>query len=334
MGSQPEIPSGLEPAPQNYPELSRRESRAPELAYYPNHDPYQPPNQYPHNQHPYPTQVYHSYPTLPKPDDPYGSQIPLTTIAPGSPYAFSPNSQTAVLSQSGTATGPHNDDSRHQKRILGCSRVVFLLSSAIVILFAAVIGLAAATGVENIRANDSEKRAAALSASLAAAEAVAASATAAAGTATVTVTVDSNPSATSFPVLTNGCSDDPEGTTGKNYTSFGLLGSQTFTMACGKDTIHDPLLGLFVSNFQTCMDACTSYSKYVPGTFDLPRNVNSTCGAVSFIPLWTNREMAFEGGAPGNCYLKPGPMVLADLRTANIGTECHSAVLVDKGELT
>lgn len=209
---------------------------------------------------------------------------------------------------------------------------MFLLSCAIAILFAAVIGLAASTGVENIRANDNEKRAAALNASLAAAEAAAASATATA--ATVTITMDSNPSATSFPVLTNGCSDDPKGTTGKNYTSFPLLGSQTFTMACNKDTIHAPLMGLFVSNFQTCMDACSSYSRSVPNSFGgATGNVNATCGAVSFIPLWTVQDKALAGGAPGNCYLKPGPMGLADLKTANIGTECHSAVLVDAGDL-
>lgn len=246
-----------------------------------------------------------------------------------SPYPFSPNSQTAVLSQSGATT--YKDQHQRHQKILGCSRVVFLLSCAIAVLFAAVIGLAASTGVESIRANDSEKRAASLSTSLASAEAaVAAAATA---TATVTVTLDSNPSATSFPVLTNGCSDDPEGTTGTNYTSFSLLGpnkrSQRFTMACNKDTIHDPLLSLFVSNFQTCMDACSGYSKYIPDTF--APNENSTCGAVSFIPLWTVKEKADAGGAPGNCYLKRGPMELSDLKPANIGTECHSAVLVETG---
>ncbi|KAM7216003.1 hypothetical protein V8F06_008581 [Rhypophila decipiens] len=317
MASQPEIPlqymDGLEPAPQNFPEVSRRESRAPELAYYYNQDAYHP--GHPHH-HPYPPQIYqpyHNLPLPPKPDDPYGSQIPLAGV--GSAYPFSPNSQTAVLSQSGATI--YKDS---HKRILGCPRLVFFLSCAIALLSAAVISLAAMTGIETARASDFEKRAANLSIALASATSANPAATS---------TSDGNPQTTSFSVLTNGCSDDPEGTTGNSYTSFSLLGQQKYSMSCNKDTIHPPLLSLFTSNFQTCMDACSAYSKYMPGNFD-PKGTNTTCVAVSFIPLWTVKQDAEDGFAPGNCYLKPGPMDLSDLKPANIGTECHSAVLVDQ----
>ena len=84
-----------------------------------------------------------------------------------------------------------------------------------------------------------------------------------------------------------------------------------------------PLFSLFTPDFATCMDACAAYSKYVPERFGA--SVNSTCGAVSFIPAWTDKAVALNGKAPGNCYLKP-PTNATSLMIATIGVDCHSAV--------
>jgi hypothetical protein len=75
------------------------------------------------------------------------------------------------------------------------------------------------------------------------------------------------------------------------------------------------------------MDACAAYTKYVPKSFSGAGTTNTTCAAVSFIPAWTNKTFANDGGAPGNCYLKPGPQNESALVTPNIGTDCHAAVL-------
>jgi hypothetical protein len=98
-------------------------------------------------------------------------------------------------------------------------------------------------------------------------------------------------------------------------------------MYCNSDTVYGPLMSLFVGDFDDCMDACASYSYYTASDFSNGTLVNQTCAAVSFVPLWTNRTAAFIGGAPGNCYLKPGPQNRTALYTPNIGTECHSAIL-------
>lgn len=96
-----------------------------------------------------------------------------------------------------------------------------------------------------------------------------------------------------------------------------MIGNYTFTIECNKDAPGDPLMVIFTSDMDTCMDACASYDRYTDS--------NSTCAAVSFIPLWTDKPDALKGGAPGNCYLKPARS--GELDDPNIGTECHAAVL-------
>lgn len=96
---------------------------------------------------------------------------------------------------------------KEPKKILGCPVLVFILACIIALLSIAIIGLAAATGVEAARANDSENRAASLSAQLAAGP-------------TATVTISPSPSATDYNAITNGCSDDPDKVTKTSYTSF------------------------------------------------------------------------------------------------------------------
>jgi hypothetical protein len=96
-------------------------------------------------------------------------------------------------------------------------------------------------------------------------------------------------------------------------------------MYCNRDTPGGPLLSLFAADFNTCMDACSAYTKYEPSMFG--SNANTTCAGVSFIPLWTAKANASAGGAPGNCYLKPAPQNVSGLSVPNIGTEVHAAIL-------
>ncbi len=111
-----------------------------------------------------------------------------------------------------------------------------------------------------------------------------------------------------------------------------MLGTFKFTRYCNRDAPNTPLMSLFVPDFATCMDACASYTHYMPGTLGaaLPSNttnLNTTCAAVSYIPAWGVKSVALAGGAPGNCYLKPGPQEVGKLTTPNIGVDCHAAVM-------
>ncbi len=105
-----------------------------------------------------------------------------------------------------------------------------------------------------------------------------------------------------------------------------MLGSQRYVIYCNHDTPNDPLIGLFVADFSSCMDACASWTKYEPAVLDSTTVVNATCEAVSFIPLWTDRSKALTGGAPGNCYLKAGPQNETGLLVKDIGTEVHAGL--------
>ena len=82
------------------------------------------------------------------------------------------------------------------------------------------------------------------------------------------------------------------------------------------------------------MDACAAYTHYIPGTLggavasnNTGAVANTTCAAVSYIPAWGVKSVALAGGAPGNCYLKPGPQEVGKLTTPNIGVDCHAAVV-------
>ncbi|KAI1102203.1 hypothetical protein F4804DRAFT_343410 [Jackrogersella minutella] len=213
--------------------------------------------------------------------------------------------------QSGYGPLPPSEHGISSKRILGCSVLVFILSIIIAILSAAVIGLAAGTGVEANRANDAEARLASMSASR------------------TTVTV-SAPSATStdFSSIDKGCSTNSASVTGTVYTSQ-FYDRTSFLIYCNSDAPNNPLSSLFVGDFNDCMDACASYSYYIPSDFNTTSN-NATCAGVSFIPAWTNRTFAVQGDAPGNCYLKPGPQNQSALNNPNIGgSAVHAALVAD-----
>ncbi|KAL7627735.1 hypothetical protein AAE478_001930 [Parahypoxylon ruwenzoriense] len=199
---------------------------------------------------------------------------------------------------------------KRPKRICGCSVLVFILSVIIAILSAAVIGLAAGTGVEASRANDAEARLAALSGPQT----------------TVTVTA---PTSSSTPIVVDrGCSTNSAGVTGTTYTSQ-FFDKPTFRIYCNSDAPNYPLQSLFVANFDDCVDACASYSFYIPSDFsNSTASNNVTCAGLSYIPAWANRTVAFDGNAPGNCYLKPGPQNETGLNNPNVGgVAVHAAIL-------
>ncbi|KAK2614396.1 hypothetical protein N8I77_001229 [Diaporthe amygdali] len=260
-------------------------------------------------------QQYQQYQQFPpnaayKPEDAQGAYT--STAYSGSQLdPTSPRPQNAVPGAGAQAPGGE----KKKGTICGCTSIVFVLCAIIALLSAAVIGLAAGTGVEASRANSAENRAAELSSSLASATS-AATATGTAGSSSAT--------STSFAALDRNCSADPTAVTGTTYDAFSLYGNYSFTIQCNKDTKGGPLIALFAADFDTCMDHCASYSNYLPKMFG-SNNTNTTCGGVSFIPLWTTKPAALKGGAPGNCYLKPKQT--GDLDDPNIGTECHAAVL-------
>ncbi|KAK0619820.1 hypothetical protein B0T14DRAFT_496474 [Immersiella caudata] len=284
----PPSQAGLEAAPQNFPELA-----------------YQQQQQHLH-QKPYAYAQNHSLNQLPSPytdTKQTPSTVSFAHHPDASPYAYSAASHTTQLPPRGKST----------KAICGCSLLVFILSCIIGLLSAAVIGLAAGTGIEAKRANEANAQVIALNASLAAL-----------GRPTATAT--GVPTGTALPaeVIDDGCEADPESVTGTYYTAFSLLGGLKYTRYCNKDAKFTPLMKLFTSSFSTCMDACASYTKYVSITFG--RGDNTTCAAVSFVPAWTDKSIASAGGAPGNCYLKPGPQNLTTLETPNIGVAVHAGV--------
>lgn len=84
-------------------------------------------------------------------------------------------------------------------------------------------------------------------------------------------------------------------------------------------------MSLFTEDLAMCMDACSAYSKALHKTFNVT-NTNTTCGAISFIPLWTNKKNATSNKAPGNCYLKPSP-TNTNLPDPSISAEVHAAVV-------
>ncbi|OTB06499.1 hypothetical protein M426DRAFT_318907 [Hypoxylon sp. CI-4A] len=275
-----------------------RYDEAPELALhnYPEvHHPPSVPEVAPYGQHAPATPVKVDQFTNPSISQP--TFIPLENTAPSS-YAYDHHSAYGPV--------PQSDYSKAPKRILGCSILVFILSLIIAILSVAVIGLAAGTGVEANRANDAEARLAAMNGS----------------SATTTVTAPA-----STPTIDRGCSNDSSTVTGSTYTS-DFFNRPTFRIYCNSNAPNIPLSSLWVGNFDDCIDACASYTYYIPSDFNSTSN-NATCAGISFVPEWTNRTTAIEGTAPGNCYLKPGPQNETALETPNIGPggAVHAAIL-------
>ncbi|KAK7927331.1 hypothetical protein PG985_004329 [Apiospora marii] len=269
---------------------------------------------------------YHSPPTAPEVTANHGyvqHQQPLpptfkredSTVYNQYPgYAMSPMGPPSTQNYDTTGYGSLPSDlggrRREKRTILGCSVVVFVLGVIIAILSAAVIGLAAGTGVESNRANTAESNLAALRANL-------------------TSSTSPNFAAGNYDALTRGCSSNPTGASGTTYTSK-FFDQSSYQIACNKETPNAPLQGLFVGNFDDCIDACASYTKHISENFaNSTANGNKTCAGVTFVPGWTDRPTAEKGTAPGNCYLKPGPQGKAKLSAPNNGQETHSAFRLD-----
>ncbi|KAL2177263.1 uncharacterized protein P884DRAFT_278009 [Thermothelomyces heterothallicus CBS 202.75] len=282
--------TGLEPARQDYPEVTQGYG-------YGNQHYQQPPQPYQQSRPYYPQSYDNLISTTPPKQD---------ATAWGSTPAESPYCSAAQPAMSQFEPEPKSPSAR---TICGCSLPVFVLSCVIALLAAAVIGLAAATGVQAQRASSAESDLSELRASVAG---------------------NSTPSQGSNApvVIDDGCSENPDSVDKTIYTSFSLLGARKFRRYCNKDAPRPPLLSLFTADFATCMDACAAYTQYVPRSFGgATANTSLTvCAAVSFIPAWTDKAIADAGGAPGNCYLKGGPQTEALLTTPNIGVDCHAAI--------
>ncbi|KAH6603516.1 hypothetical protein Trco_008291 [Trichoderma cornu-damae] len=263
------------------------------------------------------------WPPQPSVASTYASQTPVSYGNPGI-YAnngnagtYDSNAGTYSDAGKGAAAAAAEESMMPQNRpapTVGGVSLVLVLSVVIAILSAAVIGLAAGTGVAAKNYNDANSKLSVMSSSLAAFQ------DAASATGSPTPTDGTTPTPTDWSNLTNGCSTNPEDVTGLVYTS-PFFASANFTMYCNKDTNNPPLYSVFATNFNGCMDACAGWNSHNTTT-------NGTCVAVSFIPLWSVASKAKAGNAPGDCYLKPGPQTSQDLKTPNIGTECHAAILL------
>ncbi|KAI8956151.1 hypothetical protein F4801DRAFT_525629 [Xylaria longipes] len=191
---------------------------------------------------------------------------------------------------------PREQGKETSRRFCGCSILVLALSAIIALLFAAVIGLAAGTGIQTNRARNAESKLAAY--------------------------LNSSR-------IDLGCSAHPNSVTATRYTS-DFYGRPTFEIYCNSDAPNPPLQSFYVGTFDDCIDACASYSAYTSGNFPrISTSANFTCSAVSFIPDWTNRTEALMVNAPGNCYLKPGPQNISALTHPNADmTVVHAAILL------
>ncbi|KAK1237907.1 hypothetical protein MKX08_002486 [Trichoderma sp. CBMAI-0020] len=196
--------------------------------------------------------------------------------------------------------------------------LVLLLSIIIAILSAAVIGLAAGTGVAASNYNDAKARVRELDSALAQAQARGTPTSSGGGSSKTSAPTDWNS-------ITNGCSDNPGDVNGTRYTSQSF-DNTNFTMYCNKDTHSlSPVYSLFANNFNGCMDACAGWNHY--------NTTKGKCVGISFIPSWSVLATALQGGAPGDCYLKPAPLTTANLTDPNIGGgEVHTALLVSKSK--
>lgn len=87
-------------------------------------------------------------------------------------------------------------------------------------------------------------------------------------------------------------------------------------MYCERNAPGDTLLAVFNSDFNGCMESCTSWNNY--------NATEKACEGVSFIPYWADIGNGAKDQAPGSCYLKPGPQSSGSLTD---GVDCHAAIL-------
>ncbi|KAK3956225.1 hypothetical protein QBC32DRAFT_157043 [Pseudoneurospora amorphoporcata] len=300
---------GLEPAPQNFPEVAPPHTHD----YYVQH-------------HRYP-EAYRDSPPIPKPTpSPYSPPPPSSGYGGATTIAGSTVESQAHVGDAHTR--PKSDGKR--RMICGCSLLSFVLSCIIALLSAAVIGLAAGTGIEASRANDAVAKLAAYTRANPAMTSTSSS-PGVSTTATPTSTGGIG-SATSLSgvEIDSGCGSRKDKVNGTIYTSLKPLGQLRYRIYCSSDYARDTTkkndsIAIFTADFEGCMDACAAWTKYVVPKAD-SKDANWNCEAVSFIPAWTNRATAEAGGSSGNCYLKPGPVSIDKLRNNTINVDVHAAL--------
>lgn len=145
--------------------------------------------------------------TTPKHDDPNQTVVYASTTDhsvyghEGSAYALGP------MGPGSTAI----EERRSRGTVCGCTMLVFVLATIIAILSAAVVGLAAGTGIEANRANDAVLKFQQLNASV----------VAQGQSSTPTPTYPPAPLSTQdqWSLIDRNCSASPETTTGQTYTT-------------------------------------------------------------------------------------------------------------------
>ncbi|KAJ1333241.1 hypothetical protein MN608_03231 [Microdochium nivale] len=234
----------------------------------------------------------------------------LYAAYPSSP-SYSHNVPLSTTSGYGPGTTTMQNEGKKRRLICGCQLVVFVLSVIVAMLSVAVIGFAAGTGIAASKASHAESELAAVSAALA--------------------NATGPPDPLDFSKIDHGCSKNPLGVTGTTYTT-SFFGKKSYTIYCNANAPNVPVMNLFVGTFDDCIDACASWSMFAPQLLSDPAsNSNTTCVGVSFIPYWTNRTIAIAGTAPGNCYLKPGPLNRTVLLSPDIGRQAvHAAILAGR----
>jgi type II secretory pathway pseudopilin PulG len=234
--------------------------------------------------------------------------------------------------------------SRSPRTLCGCSTLVLVLSIIIAILAAAVVGLAAATGVVVNNYNSADSDLQDLRASYTSLEAVAAEATGSpasdgngsgTGSESTTTTTSlftsttasqtsaatsSTPSATStdLSALTRDCSNQERGPDNSSYQSPSRITRQRFDVYCKVDAGGTLLYTVTVANFELCMDACASWNHWAD------RNNHTQCDAAAFIPKWVDLDQQARDNARGSCYLKRD----TPSQQEDYNDDVHSGVLV------
>ncbi|KAK4177136.1 hypothetical protein QBC36DRAFT_139233 [Triangularia setosa] len=235
----------------------------------------------------------------------------------------------------------------------GPNKKVTILSVLVGILAVVVVALAVAAGLMAKKASDKDAQIASMNAELQSVGGGSSSssennngAAAAADKETMTVTVlapsatgtgsggtggSSSTSAFLVEDVSNGCNDSSETITGTDYTTK-LYGKVTFRRYCNQKTVSEPIYAMHTPDFETCLEACASWSQALPYVFSdvSDRNrVNITCSAVNFVPKWTDKNESARKQARGNCYLKSGEQTEEkSLRASASDTVSHAAIVI------
>lgn len=165
---------------------------------------------------PTPKPIHHAPEVAPSRDTAEVYYPPAQQSGLGSPYDYSSNTTSkpdnyhyytqnhdpaAIASPYGYSVSPENHQPPGRRRtICGCSALVFMLSAIIAFLSAAVIGLAAGTGIFATKYNDAHSKVAD-------------------GSSATTTSSATSPTSTDFSANTMGCADHADSTDGDEYKS-------------------------------------------------------------------------------------------------------------------